>query len=148
MVFLSSSHSFRSGILQVDAASMPPMARIMAIQCMEWRHVQRKVRTRIVPKLCKRKELTPVIQASMDEAAQINFQALIDALRLTIRLRVIRRAHAEFNPDDLEQLLPKSARKDWVPIRENDCFRETMQLVNVVQISSSYFSCSKGVVEG
>jgi hypothetical protein len=52
----------------------------------------------------------------MNIVAQVSLQTLVEALCLTIRLRVVGRAAAEFDFSKFEQLSPKMAGEDAVSI--------------------------------
>ena len=52
-------------------------------------------------------------------AAKIHSNHLIDDLRLTIRLRVERRAQAKLHASHLEKVMPHVAREDRIAITNN-----------------------------
>jgi hypothetical protein len=66
------------------------MSRGMAIEYLEWRPVERRVQTRVVPVLGETEPPKPLAGARVDEAAEERFKALIHPLRLPVRLRMVR----------------------------------------------------------
>lgn len=55
----------------------------------------------------------------MDAAPLVALEELIDALSLAINLRLVQRAHVQFNDDSLEQLAQELACEDWVTTRDD-----------------------------
>jgi hypothetical protein len=55
----------------------------------------------------------------MDEAPEICFQTLVDALRLAVSLRVVRRAHRERGLGESKELAPKHACEDTVTVTDD-----------------------------
>ena len=87
----------------------------------------------VIPKFCQSQVLVPLVWVGVGEASEVYLKALIDALRLPICLRVIRRAHIEFGADSFEEFAPKAAGEHGVSVGDY-CFREAMPFVDVLQI--------------
>ena len=68
----------------------------------------------------------------MDEAVQVRLHALVHALCLPIRLRVIRGAHPQLNSSQCKQLFPQITGEHSVTIG-NQRGRQLVQLVHMVQ---------------
>jgi len=68
----------------------------------------------------------------MHEAAKKGFEALVDALSLAIRLRMVSRAHRKSGLSKAEQLKPKGTGKNAVAVRNDTCGK-AMQAVDVIK---------------
>jgi hypothetical protein len=89
------------------------------------------VKDRIVPKLSKRQPGHPLLRFIECHACQIIFQTLVDALRLPVSLRVIRRTVSQLNFEGFEYVFPHRAGEDSVSIRDKQQ-RRSMKLENVI----------------
>lgn len=74
----------------------------------------------------------PLLRKRMDKTAKESFKALIDALSLAIRLRVVSQTHGKRCLSNAKKLTPKSASENAVTIR-NYMGGKTMQAVYVVK---------------
>ena len=54
----------------------------------------------------------------MDKAAKEGLEALIDPLRLSVHLRVARRAHPQLGMSEAEHLLPQGAREFGILVED------------------------------
>lgn len=95
------------------------MSRRMPIQYLEGGPVERRMHTGVVPILGKVEPSGPLAGALVDEATEERLEALVDVLRLSVRLRVVRRAHAEFGLCQAEQLLLEEAREDAIAVGDD-----------------------------
>lgn len=77
--------------------------------------------------------MEPRTRASMDSAAQISFQALVDLLGLPVGLRVIQGAHAQLSLRQTKQLLSQGTGEDAITVR-NDRLGQTMQFENMCHV--------------
>jgi hypothetical protein len=81
------------------------------------------------------------------KAAEVCFQALVQAFRLTIGLGMVCGVVTQLNTRQLEKFSPKSACKDPVTVRHNSC-RQPMKLKDVVHKSLSNHLGSEQVSQG
>lgn len=102
--------------------------------------------TCIVPKFCQGKPLEPFGWTSVHETAEIGFQARVDMLRLTVRLRVIGGAHVKLDVSARKELLPQTAGENGIPIRDDNQWK-TMELVNVIDEQLGNERCFVWVVD-
>lgn len=114
----------------------------MSIQYLKRRLLQSCVIGRVIPKLGQLQPFRPFVGVGVHKTAKICFQALIDALRLPVRLRVISRAHSQLSVHQSKQFPPKSAREYLISIRY-DGLRQTMQFKDVVKECLSYLESSE-----
>lgn len=61
---------------------------MIAVECEEWRHADRAVVGCVVCELGKRQKVGPIVLKIVAVEAQVLFEGLVDALGLTITLRV------------------------------------------------------------
>lgn len=102
-----------------------------AVQGLEWSAVDRRMEGRVVPKLRRRKLAPPAAQRVVDRASEVHLHALVDALALTVGLRVVRGGVEQFGARRGEQLTPKRAGEDPITVGD-DGVGEAVELDDVV----------------
>ena len=83
----------------------------------------------------------------MDSTVEKGIQALIKSLGLLVSLRMVQRTHEQLSIREAEELLPQGASENPTTVRDNG-FRQTMQLVNVIQEQLSNLQGSKRMRKG
>jgi hypothetical protein len=77
------------------------------------------------------------------QASEVIFKALIDPFGLTITLRVIGTTKFQFHSQGFEQIMPKLASKNSVPISDDSQWK-SMQLENMINKQlNNYFCCER-----
>ena len=85
------------------------------VQRLERGALERRVVGGVVPELCGGKPLAPLSWRVVHRAPQVHLEALVDALRLAIRLRVVRCGVEHFGSGG-EQFAPHGAGEDLVAV--------------------------------
>lgn len=87
---------------------------------------------RVVAKFCPRKPIKPGTWSITGDATQVHRNSLVHHLRLSVRLWMECRAHAELDPSELEDITPHMSHEDRVPITDNR-LRKSMEADNVLE---------------
>jgi hypothetical protein len=118
------------------------MARFSAIEHLEWSLTQGGVIASVVPKFRQGKPLTPFLQAGMNKAVEVCFEALVDPFSLPISLRMVSRAHPKLSSSQFEQFLPYFTGEDGILVRDHG-LEHSMQAVDLIQEGHNHLRCDK-----
>ena len=97
------------------------------IDYLKWGQTRSRVHRRVVAPLCPMKISTPFCRLLMNKGLQVLLECSVDHLGLPICLRVIGGAHTQLGTLQLEELMPESAQKNGIPVR-NEASQGTMKL--------------------
>ena len=76
----------------------------------------------VLQKFVERNPLGPLLWVGANETMEVALDGLVDALRLTIRLRVVSSAELELRPRGAEDGLPEDARENWAAVGNDGCW--------------------------
>lgn len=93
-----------------------PQIGLPAEECLERRALERGMVRRVILELRGGKPLAPLLRAIVHSAAHVHFEALVNALALSIGLRVVRRSVQELGVGGGEELAPHCTGEDLVSV--------------------------------